>query len=62
MDPEREMRSPMYNGVHHIGSSLLSSGLVNIMDPNSPTMLYLILFLAFNMCIYFQVSTLPSHA
>ena len=28
----------VYHGIHHIGSSLLPSGLVKIMDPNSLTM------------------------
>jgi hypothetical protein len=50
LDPEREVRSPkdvgefgdlenwdVYHGIHHIGSSLLPSGLVNILDPNFPT-------------------------
>jgi hypothetical protein len=27
----------VYNGIHHIGSSLLPSGLVNFLDPNFPT-------------------------
>jgi hypothetical protein len=27
----------VYHGIHHIGSSLLPSGLVNILDPNFPT-------------------------
>jgi hypothetical protein len=50
LDPEREVRSPkdygkfgdlakvdVYHGIHHIGSSLLPSGLVNILDPNFST-------------------------
>jgi hypothetical protein len=28
----------VYHGMHHIGSSLLPSGLVNTLDPNSPPM------------------------
>jgi hypothetical protein len=27
----------IYHGIHHIGSSLLPSGLENILDPNFPT-------------------------
>jgi hypothetical protein len=50
LDSEREVRSPkdggeletwqswdVYHGIHHIGSSLLPSGLLNILDPNFPT-------------------------
>jgi hypothetical protein len=50
LDPEREVSGPkvtgnletwqiwdVYHGIHHIGSSLLPSGLVNILDPNFPT-------------------------
>jgi hypothetical protein len=50
LDPEREVRSPkdvgnleswhnwdVYHGIHHNGSSLLPSGLVNTLDPNFPT-------------------------
>jgi hypothetical protein len=46
LDPEREVRSLKKDGefgdlaklgIHHIGSSLLPSGLVNILDPNFPT-------------------------
>ena len=28
----------VYHGIHHIGSSLLPSGLVKILDPNFPPM------------------------
>jgi hypothetical protein len=28
----------VYHGIHYIGSSLLPSGLVNTLDPNSPPM------------------------
>jgi hypothetical protein len=50
LDPERGVSSPkdngkfgdlanqdVYHGIHHIGSSLLPSGLVNILDPNFRT-------------------------
>ena len=50
LDPERAVSGPkvigkfgdlanwdVYHGIHHIGSSLLPSGLVNILDPNFPT-------------------------
>jgi hypothetical protein len=50
LDPEREVRSPKDIGefgdlaklgciswMHHIGSSLLPSGLVNTLDPKFPT-------------------------
>jgi hypothetical protein len=49
LDSEREVRSPkdygnletwqnrdVYHGIHHIGSSLLPSGLVHTLDPNFP--------------------------
>jgi hypothetical protein len=49
LGPERKVRSPndfrgfgdltnlyVYHGMHHIGSSLLPTGLVNTLDPNSP--------------------------
>ena len=48
LDPKRKVRSPkdsrefgdlaiwdVYHGMHHIGSSLLPSRLVNTLDPNS---------------------------
>jgi hypothetical protein len=50
LDPEREVMSSkddgefgdlqiwdVYHGIYHIGSSLLPSGLMNILDPNFPT-------------------------
>jgi hypothetical protein len=45
--------------MHHNGSSLLLSGLVNTLDPNSPPMTKVtrfIVFLVLDMCIYFSVS------
>jgi hypothetical protein len=69
LDPEREVRSPKDVGEfgdlaklgciswHHIGSSLLPSGLVNTLDPNSPHLTEVtrfIVFLVLDMRIYFQ--------
>jgi hypothetical protein len=45
--------------MHYIGSSLLTSGLVNTLDPNSPPMtkvIRFIVFLVLDMHIYFSVS------
>ena len=60
LGPEREVRSPkdfgefgelanldVYHGMHHIGSSLLPSGLLKILDPHSPPMNKVIRFIAF---------------
>jgi hypothetical protein len=57
--PEREVRSPkdfrefgdltnldVYHVRHHIGSSLLPSGLVQILDLNSPPMIKVTRFIA----------------
>jgi hypothetical protein len=55
----------IYHGVYHIGSSLLPSGLVKIMDSNSPPMSRQLvsLFLVFDMCIFYLSSLifLPSY-
>jgi hypothetical protein len=37
----------VYHGIHHIGSSLLPSGLVNILDPNFPLMTKVTRFIVF---------------
>jgi hypothetical protein len=60
LGPEREVRSLMdfreivdleildvYHRMHHVESSLLPSGLVNIMDPNSPPMTKVTSFIVF---------------
>ena len=60
LDPEREVSGPkdngnletwqswdVYHGIHHIGSSLLPSGLVKILDPNFPPMTKVTRFIAF---------------
>jgi hypothetical protein len=60
LDPKREVRSPKdieefgdlaklgcISGMHHNGSSLLPSGLVNTLDPNSPPMTKVTRFIAF---------------
>jgi hypothetical protein len=55
----------IYHGIHHNGSSLLPSGLVYILDPNSPPMTKVTRFIAFlvlDMCIYFLASTFTFHA
>jgi hypothetical protein len=47
--------------MHYIGSSLLPSGLVNTLDPNSPPMTKVtrfIIFFVLDMRIYFLVSSL----
>jgi hypothetical protein len=49
----------VYHGMHHIGSSLLPSGLVYTLDPNSPPMTKVTRFIVFrvlDMHIYFPVS------
>jgi hypothetical protein len=47
--------------MHHIASSLLPSGLVNILDPNSLSMTKVIRFIVFpcflDMYIYFLISS-----
>jgi Ca2+/Na+ antiporter len=45
--------------MHHIGSSLLPSGLMNTLDPNSPPMTKVTRFIVFflDMRIYFLVSS-----
>jgi hypothetical protein len=45
--------------MHHIESSLLPSGLVKILDPESPHMTQVTRFIAFSldMCIYFLISS-----
>jgi hypothetical protein len=46
--------------IHHIGSSLLPSGLVNTLDPNSPPMTKVTRFIIFpflDMRIYWFVSS-----
>jgi hypothetical protein len=51
--------------MHHIGSSLLPSGLVNTSDPNSPLMTEVtrfIIFLVLDMHIYSHVSSFTFHA
>jgi hypothetical protein len=74
LGPEREVRSPkdfgefgdlakwnVYHGMHHIESSLLPSGLVNTLDPNSPPMTkvtrFIVFFIHLDMRIYFLVSS-----
>jgi hypothetical protein len=50
----------VYHGIHHIGSSLLPSGLVKILDPNFPPMTKVtsfIVFFVFTIGIY--LSSLP---
>jgi hypothetical protein len=37
----------VYHRMHHVESSLLPSGLVNIMDPNSPPMTKVTSFIVF---------------
>jgi hypothetical protein len=37
----------VYHGIHHIGSSLLPSGLVNILDSNFPPMTKVTRFIVF---------------
>jgi hypothetical protein len=54
----------VYHGIHHIGSSLLPSGLVNILDPNFPPMTKvtsLLYSLFSDMHIYFLVSSFTFH-
>jgi hypothetical protein len=62
LGPEREMRSLLdfrefgdlakmeciswVHGMHHMGSSILPIGLVNIMDPNSPPMTKVTIFIS----------------
>jgi hypothetical protein len=71
LDPKREVKSPkdfeefgtwqnwdVYHGMHHIGSSLLPSGLVNTLDPNSPPMTKVTRFIAF---LIFRYVYLFSH-
>jgi hypothetical protein len=51
--------------MHHIGSSLLPSGLVNTLDPNSPPMTKVTRFivsLVLDMRIYSHVSSFTLHA
>jgi hypothetical protein len=38
----------VYHGMHHIGSSLFPSGLVNNLDPNSLSMTKVTRFIAFS--------------
>jgi hypothetical protein len=55
----------VYHGMHHIGSSLLPSGLVNTLDPNSPPMTKVTRFivsLVLDMRIYSHVSSFTLHA
>jgi hypothetical protein len=65
LDPEREVRSPkdlgnletwqiwdVYHGMHHIGSSLLPSGLVYTLDPDSPPMTKVTRFVVFRVFRY----------
>jgi hypothetical protein len=60
LNPKKEMRIPkdfgefgdlanwsVYHGMHHIESSLLPSGLVNTLYPNSPLMTKVTRFLIF---------------
>jgi FtsZ-binding cell division protein ZapB len=78
LDPKREVRSPkdlsgnletwqswdVYHGIHHSGSSLFPSGLVNILDPTSPPMTKttrFIVFLILDMCIYFPIPSFTFH-
>jgi hypothetical protein len=61
LDPKREVRSlrdfrkfgdlanwDVYHGMHHIGSSLLPSELVNTLNPNSPPMTKVTRFIVFS--------------
>jgi len=45
----------VYHGIHHIGSSLLPSGLVKILDPNFPPMTKVTRFIAFFINIYVSI-------
>jgi hypothetical protein len=47
----------VYHGIHHIGSSLLPSGLVNILDPNFPPMTKVTRFIVFRYA--YLASSLP---
>jgi hypothetical protein len=51
----------VYHGIHHIGSSLLPSGLVKILDPNFPPMTKVTRFIScFWICVStYLVSSLP---
>ena len=48
----------VYHGIHHIGSSLLPSGLVKILDPNFPPMTKVTRFIVYLVFRYAYLFTL----